>query len=88
MKRPTSRRDFLELSAPGPSWNVVSSELVRPLVALAEPACGVIPASPEKLAWVTAGQKRFAAAPEINWNRAPVPPAADHIRPSPITYTR
>jgi hypothetical protein len=66
---------------------VVPGELVPPSVALAEPAYGVIPASPEIAAWVTAGQERFAAAPKINWNPAAVPPAADHIRPFPITYT-
>jgi hypothetical protein len=81
MKRPTSRRDFLELSALGPS-NVVPGELVRPSVALAEPAYGVIPASPEISAWVTAGQERFAPAPKTNWNPAAAPPAADYIQPS------
>jgi hypothetical protein len=56
-------------------------------MALAEPAYGVIPASPEIAAWVTAGHEKFAGAPKINWNPAAVPPAADHIQPFPITYT-
>ena len=71
----------------GLAANVVPGELVPPSLALVEPAYGVIPASPEISAWVTAGQERFAAAPKINWNPAAVPPVADHIRPFPITYT-
>jgi|GEM_PF-4899677 len=38
MKRPTSRRDSLELSALVLAANVVPGELVRPSVALAEAA--------------------------------------------------
>ena len=66
---------------------MVLVELVRPSVALAEPAYGVIPASLEISAWVAAGQEKIAAAPKINWNPGTVLPAADHIRPFPITYT-
>jgi hypothetical protein len=68
MKRPTSRGDFLELLHQGLAANVAPGELVRPSVALAEPAYGVIPATSEKSAWVTPGQERFATAPKGNWN--------------------
>ena len=74
MKRPTSRRNFLELSALGLAAAAVSGDLTRPATAATEAEQAAAPASPEISGWATAGQERFAAVPKLNWSEASTPP--------------
>jgi glucosylceramidase len=83
MKRPTSRRDFLEISALGLAAAAVPVDLAQPSAAMAKPERAAPPASPEISGWATAGEERFAAVPKLNWNEAAAPPASDHIRLNP-----
>jgi len=83
MKRPTSRRDFLEISALGLAAAAVPGNLAHAANAATEAEQTTAPASPEISGWTTAGQERFAAVSKLNWNEATTPPAPDHIRLNP-----
>jgi glucosylceramidase len=83
MKRPTSRRDFLEISALGLAAAAVPGSLASSASAATEAEPAAAPASPEISGWATAGQERFAAVPKLRWDEASAPPASDHIHLNP-----
>ncbi len=84
MTRPTSRRDFLELSALGLAGAVAPGGAnSASATTMTTPAEETSSMSPEISAWVTSGEERFASAPKLSWASASQPPAADHIRLSP-----
>lgn len=85
MKRQTSRREFLELSALGLAAVAAPGELVRPSAAasLAESENSNI--SSEIQVWVTSGNERFASAPKATWSQAQQPPAVVGLRLNPQT---
>jgi len=81
----TSRRDFLGISALGLTAAVVP-EVVRPAAATtAQPASGsgMSNSSPEISIWVTSGDDRFAAAPQVTWRPAVGAPTTDHLQLNP-----
>jgi glucosylceramidase len=65
MTKKTSRRDFLELSAMGLGATVLPRR--KGTTATLTEASDASPAGSEISVWVTAGDERFAAAPEVNW---------------------
>jgi len=83
MKRLTSRRNFLEISALGLAATAVPVNLAQPAAAEAAPEQAAAPANPGISGWVTSGNERFAAVPKMSWSEAATPPAADHIRLNP-----
>ena len=70
MKRPTSRRDFLEISALGLAAAAVPGSLASSASAATEAEPPAAPANPEISGWTTSGQERFAAVPKLSWNEA------------------
>ena len=91
MTHPTSRRSFLELSAMGLAAAVIpdavqpaSAATIRP-AAMKNSSANESPNNPEISVWETAGDQRFAAAPQITWRSAAKKPSADQIHLNPGT---
>jgi glucosylceramidase len=85
MTRPTSRRDFLELSALGLAASVAPGAFARSTAATSEAADEVSNEISDISVWVTSGDERFAAASKATWHPVSQPPAADHLRVNPST---
>ncbi len=85
MTRKTSRRNFLGLSAMGLAAAVAPGKLVRSASGASEPSNVIPNMKPEISVWVTAGDQRFAAEPQITWRPASAMPGADQIRLNPET---
>jgi glucosylceramidase len=83
MTRRTSRRSFLEISALGLAAAVVPGELVRPVAAKGQSGNKTSNPIQDISVWVTAGEQRFAAAPNISWHPASATSSGDQLRLNP-----
>jgi len=85
MTTPTSRRDFLGLSALTLATAIAAKDSVAspataptPTLAHGDPASGA-----EISVWVTSGDQRFAPAPKLRWTQATSASAAERIQLDP-----